>query len=460
MQRNVAGHPGKRTSVSKVMRSMAHAFALPPAVSSLDEAREVIDQQSRTIERLQFLVEASKVLNSTADLPRLLGLILDIATCETAAERGTVFLVDSKRNEIWSVIAHGLTQREIRLPMGNGVAGYVAKSGQMVRLDDAYHDPRFNPEIDQSLGFRTQTMLCVPVKDREHRITGVLQLLNKVDGGFTDDDVEFLEGISVHIAIALENASLNHERTRTQFMERELDVARHIQESLVPQQAPEIKGLDIAFRHESSFVVGGDYYDFLSLDSETFLFVVGDVEGKGVASALVMSNLQATLNALALHVHSLERILYSLNESILRNTLGAKFMTLFLGLIDLPHHGLHYVNAGHNPPIIIPAAGGEPAELTEGGMAIGMFPRVRYKRGVYQLAEGDIVLAYTDGITEAQNLRGEQYGEKRMVSAATELRDQTAQEIADGVFDDCAGFSHGGGFADDKVVLTIKVGPL
>jgi sigma-B regulation protein RsbU (phosphoserine phosphatase) len=437
---------------------MAQAFAMPPEVASFDQAVTVINQQSRTIERLQFLVEASKVLNSTADLPQLLRLILDIATCETRAERGTVFLVDTKRDEIWSVIAHGLTQREIRLPMGSGVAGYVAKAGTPVNLHDAYSDPRFNSDIDHVLGFRTQTMLCVPIKDRDNRVAGVLQLLNKVDGYFSDEDVEFLESISVHIAIALENARLQHEQVRSQFMERELDVARHIQESLVPQTPPSIDGLDIAFRHESSFVVGGDYYDFVALDDETILFVVGDVEGKGVAAAMVMSNLQATLNALVQHVHSLERILYSLNESILSNTLGAKFMTLFVGLIDLPRRGLHFINAGHNPPFILPADGSEPIELTAGGMAIGMFPQVRYKRGGHQLTEGDLVVAYTDGITEAQNLRGEQYGAERMIDAARQLRRRDSQQIADAIFDDCAGFSRNSGFADDKVVMTIKVG--
>ncbi len=444
------------------MRAAAHSVAVPPEVSTFAEAVDVIQQQARTIERLQYLVEASKVLNSTADLPHLLKLILDIATYETNAERGTVFLVDAQRDEIWSVIAHGLTQREIRLPMGSGVAGYVAKAGSPVNLHDAYSDPRFNPDIDHVLGYRTQTMLCVPIKDREHRVAGVLQLLNKVDGYFTESDVQFLEGISVHIAIALENARLSHERVRTQFMERELDVARHIQESLVPQSAPEVPGLEIAFRHESSFVVGGDYYDFLALDDETMLFVVGDVEGKGVASALVMSNLQATLNALVPHVHSLERIVYSLNESILRNTLGAKFMTLFVGLIDLPRRGLHFINAGHNPPYILPVDGSPPIELTAGGMAIGMFPKVRYKRGGHQLAVGDVVLAYTDGITEAQNLRGEQYGVDRMVDAAVHLaaRGRDAQGIADGIFEDCQAFSRNSGFADDKVVLAIKIADL
>jgi len=276
------------------------------------------------------------------------------------------------------------------------------------------------------------------------------------DWSFTDADVDFLESISVHAAIALENARLHHERTRSQFMERELDVARQIQDGLLPRRAPTIDGLDIAFRHESSFMVGGDYYDFLMIDDETMLFVVGDVEGKGVASALVMSNLQATLNALVPHVHSLERILYTLNESILRNTLGAKFMTLFVGLIDLPRRGLHYINAGHNPPVIIPGAG-DPFELTVGGMSVGMFPKVRYKRGKRQLRPGDVVVAYTDGITEAQNPRGEQYEAARLVRAATALRGCTAQEIADGVFDDCAAFSRGGGFADDKIVMAIKV---
>jgi serine phosphatase RsbU (regulator of sigma subunit) len=438
------------------MRAVARQAAFAPEIGSFDEARHVIARQSRTIERLQFLVEASKALNSTVELGELLGLILDLATTDTRAERGTVFLVDTKREELWSLIARGVSHHEIRLPMGSGIAGHVARTGDVINLVNAYNDPRFNPDIDRALGYHTQTLLCVPIKDREGRINGVLQLLNKQGGPFVAEDVEFLEGISVHAAIALENAQLHHERARHRFMERELNVACHIQESLLPQRAPEVPGLDIATRHESSFVVGGDYYDFIALGTDTLIFVVGDVEGKGVASALVMSNVQATLNALVMHVHSLEGILFTLNESILRNTLGTKFMTLFVGLIDLPRRGLHYINAGHCPPVVISGAGGA-VPLTEGGMSIGMFPKVRYKRGVHQLSPGDVILAYTDGITEARSLHGQHYESERMVATATSLRSCSAQEIVDGVFEDCGSFAQGSPHGDDKVVMAIRV---
>ncbi|MGH9803638.1 MAG: PP2C family protein-serine/threonine phosphatase, partial [Candidatus Acidiferrales bacterium] len=307
----------------------------PARPATLEDARRQLEQQQQTIDRLSFLVEANKTLNSTLDLPELIGIILNLATRNTGADRGTVFLVDREAKELWSLVAQGLEQREIRLPMGKGIAGAVAETGEEVNLPDAYADARFDREFDQRFGYRTGSLLCVPIQDRDAKIVGVLQLLNK-PGGFTGDDLGFLESLSVHFAMALENARLHRESLERQKMERELTLARGIQQALLPEAPPEVKGYQIAVRHDSSLQVGGDYYDFLELSPDNLLVVVADVEGKGVASAMIMSNLQATLRAVVSHVHSLEGITFTLNESILASARSRKFMTLFLGLIHLP----------------------------------------------------------------------------------------------------------------------------
>lgn len=448
----------------KRKKSSAPASATPapseaplPAPTSLEEARAALAQQSRTLDRLRFLVEASKVLNSTLDLPELLGIILKMATEHTGADRGSLFLVDHQNQQIWSLIAHGLGHKEIRLPMGKGIAGSVAQTGEVVNLADAYEDPRFDRDFDQRFGYRTRSLLCLPIRDRDDRIVGVLQLLNNRDGQFTDADVEFLESLSVHSAIALENARLHRESLERQRMERELALARRIQEGLLPESPPTIDGLDIAVRHESSLQVSGDYYDFLPVGSGALLFVVADVEGKGVASALIMSNLQATLRAVVLHVHSLEGILFTLNESILHSARSKKFMTLFLGLLDLEGRGLHYINAGHVPPAVLRAQSDEPVWLKEGGIVIGLFPRMRYQRGFHKLEPGDVILTCTDGITEAMNPEEDQYEAERLVRIARQNRQRSAKEIVDAIFADVAAFSQGGIHQDDKVMMAIKI---
>ncbi|MFQ5776829.1 MAG: PP2C family protein-serine/threonine phosphatase [Terriglobia bacterium] len=426
------------------------------APANLTEAREELASQGRTIDRLHFLVEASKVLNSTLDLTELLAIILNMATENTGADRGSLYLVDHDQQEIWSLIAHGLEQREIRLPMGKGIAGVVARTGEVVRLTDAYRDNRFDPEFDQRFDYHTRRLLCLPIKDRADKIVGVLQLLNKGKDNFTDADVDFLQSLSIPAAIALENARLHRDSLERQRMERELTLARTIQEALLPESTPALDGLDVAVRHQSSLQVGGDYYDFLTFGPRTMAFVVADVEGKGAASALIMSNLQATLHALVRHVHSLEGILFSLNESIVRSTRASKFMTFFFGLLDLESLSLHYINAGHIPPAVVRAQG-ELAWLKAGGMVIGLFPQMRYERGFLKLRPGDVILVCTDGITEASNAQDEQYESDRIVQVAKANQQRSAREIVDAVFTDVDTFAAAGAHQDDKIMMALKV---
>jgi sigma-B regulation protein RsbU (phosphoserine phosphatase) len=415
-----------------------------------------VERQGRTIERLQRLVEASMVLNSTLDLGELFEIILRITTEHTDAERASLFLLDPERKELFTLLAQGLEQKEIRLPAGKGLVGFVAESGETLNLADAYEDPRFDASIDKASGYRTRTLLVMPVRDRRGRIVAVLELLNKRAGQrFSEDDIDFLESISVHAAIALDNARLHKESLEKQKLEKELALARSIQRSLLPEAPPRYPGFDIAVRHETSLHVGGDYYDFIPLSDSICLFVVADVEGKGAASAMVMSNVHATLHTLVRHVHSIEGVLYNLNERILEGTRGGKYLTLFLGLLDVPRRGLHYINAGHVAPVVVRPSG--PVALKDGGMVVGLMPETRYRRGRLSLEPGDVILTCTDGITEADTPAEEQYGSERLFKQALAVRERSAREIVDTVFDDVFRFARGGPHQDDKVLMAIKV---
>jgi sigma-B regulation protein RsbU (phosphoserine phosphatase) len=231
-------------------------------------------------------MEATKALASTLDLGELLGRILEVAKTQ-AAERGTLFLVGEKTEQIWSLIAHGPEKRGIRLPLGRGISGYVAKSGEILNIPDAHTDERFNRDVDALTGYRTQNILCLPIRNKKGKIIAALQLLNKRRGSFTPEDVDFLLTLSDHMALALENAQLHRALLEKERLEREMALARNIQRSLLPETVPRLPGFDIAVTNEPCYEVGGDYYDFLPLGPDALLVVIADVEGKGISSAMI-----------------------------------------------------------------------------------------------------------------------------------------------------------------------------
>ena len=354
------------------------------------------------------------------------------------------------------MIAHGLKQEEIRLPLGSGIAGHVAETGEILNIPDAYAHPRFNPELDKKFGFRTINLLCLPIRNKSGTIIAALQLLNKKGSVFADEDVDFLSTLSGHIGLALENAQLHQDLLEKQRMQQELDVAQGIQRGLLPETVPAYDGFDIAVLNEPYLTVGRDYYDFLSLGPQTRLIVVADVQGKGVSSALVMSNLQATLRTLINHLHSLERIAESLNRMILEHTRGERYLSMFLGMIDTGRKKIHYINCGHVPPLLI-REGADPLALSEGGTVIGLFEDMRYERGQQALQTGDLLLLCTDGITESMNAKEEEYGSDRLVRMARQSRTEEAQQIVDRIGADVGEFSRHGTLHDDKVMMVIKV---
>jgi phosphoserine phosphatase RsbU/P len=419
----------------------------------LDEAgsRKIITQ-------LSLLFEATRLLNSTLDLAELLELILKIARTELKADRGSVFLADHKTKELWSIVASGLDHEEIRIPIGRGIAGMVAASGDIINVEDAYSLPYFDSSYDKKFGYTTRSLLCLPVRHFDGEIVGVIQLLNKNGSSrFTGDDVDFLNKLSGHMAMALEKARLHREIVEKQRMEKEMALARTIQRSLLPEAPPVVPGYELAVLNEPCFEVGGDYYDFLNLGPQTLLLVIADVEGKGVSSALIMSNLQATLRALVMHLHSLEVLALSLNEMIYNDTKSEKYLSIFLGLVDTRRSGLHYINAGHVPPILINGETGKYKLLEEGGTVVGLFPTAEYNRGSASLAPGDVLVCCTDGILEAMNAQEDEYGNERLAECVANHRTKPAQAIVDAVLAEVSEFSRSGTHIDDKVLMIMKV---
>jgi len=376
------------------------------------------------IQRLESLIDASQVLNSTFHLGQLLELILNLATKNLGAARGTIYLIDKEKNELWSLVLKGGKLVEIRLPIGTGIAGYVAKTGKTINLIDAAKDKRFFADIDKRSGFRTKTMLCIPMKNRNGKTIGVFQIINKKQGIFTKEDILFLEAFSDHAALAIENsrlvqASLEHERVN-----RELHIAANIQQMIIPKVLPVVSGYEIVADAFPCTGIGGDFYDMFSLKENLYAIVIADVSGKGIPAALLVSTLHASLHAYIQTDMNLQTLVSKLNATVYQNSPPESFITFFIMLLDTSIHDITYMNAGHNPPLHIQSHGAVIHELKAEMIPLGMIEKTNGTVKTLRLEPGDEIVLYTDGITEAMNSKRIQYGDARfrgLVQAEREL---------------------------------------
>lgn len=408
---------------------------------------------------LTALVEASKIVNSTLDLDRLLELILEVATKELNADRGTVYMVDAAAGELQARISQGLESRILKLKIGQGIAGKVAESGDTVRIEDAYNDKRFYPEMDAASGYRTRSMLCTPIRSKTGDIVGVIQLLNKIEGNFTFEDEVFLQALAVHFALALVNAKLHAERLRQQRIRTELELARQIQQNLLKAPPKQWKHYRLAARSEPCYEVGGDFFDFLHVSENALWVIIADVSGKGISSALVMSTLQATLHALLVGVHSFEKMLEKLNGMVQEFTGGAHYVTMFLALLDAESRRIHYINAGHNPPLIL-RGNGRVEQLAANGTVVGLLPRVQYTRSLAELGPDDVLVLYTDGLAEAEDPSGTPFDVHGIDRTVASLRPETSPEvILNKLMDDVNAYTAGAPASDDRTVIVISPVP-
>ena len=406
------------------------------------------------VERLRTLVEASKLINSSLDDEGLFESILSVARGELGVERGTLYFVDLEKGEIWSKIASGLGSFEIRLPIGKGLAGAVAATGEPIVLHDAYSDPRFDRSSDARSGFHTRSMLCVPINNRQGKIVGVLQLLNKIEGDFGKADLDFLESLSDHMAIAMENSLLHLSEIEKNRMEQELQLGREIQARLLPTPPCDVNRTTIAASSISCYEVGGDYYDFIELPSGHLGVALGDVSGKGVAAAMIMSSVQAALRMAAPIEPDMPQLMRRLNSLLFRSAGGRKYVTFFYANYDPLSGHMAYVNAGHNPGFLL--HDGQLTSLDSTGVPIGLMPEARYTEGAIDVPAGATLFLYTDGMNEATNETDEELGMDRWKDLMLQHGETPVEEIPQALVRAVEGFEGGAPAYDDKTIVVLR----
>lgn len=413
----------------------------------------------REIRNLNAILEVSRAMSSEVQLDGLLQVIMQKTIEVMEAERTSLFLYDEGRNELWSKIAQELGPlQEIRFPVGVGIAGHVAQTHQGVNLPDAYMDPRFNPDFDKRTGYRTRSLLCLPLMSTERKLVGVIQVLNKKGGVFEERDESLLAAFGAHAAVALERAQLIEAYVEKQRMEEALRLARDIQMSMLPNRFP-------AFPHRTDFdlhavieparEVGGDFYDFLLLDEDSLGLAIGDVSGKGIPAALFMSVTKTLLRVIASKQSRPEAVLAELNNELCRNNDTGMFVTLFYGILHLRTGALEYSSGGHNPPYVLAHNGAvEPLAKTR-GMALGVLEDTAYQSKTFQLQAGDRLFLYTDGVTEAMDRAYNQFSDPRLLDCLTRARGLSPEDLIHGVLGELRRFSSGAEQSDDITALAV-----
>ena len=391
-------------------------------------------------------------IGSVHETDAFLRLNADMARDLVGADRCSIWLVDRARQELWTTVAHGVP--ELRIPLGTGLVGASIEEGKSIVVNDAASDARFLNNA--ASGYETKSLLVIPLRTSEAKVIGALQALNK-PGGFTEADVELLGLAATYAANALETQRLREEAEAARLVQKEIEIASNVQRRLFPQRLPELANLECAAFCRPARWVGGDYYDFISMADGGLMMTLGDVSGKGVAAAVLMASIQASIRSQAMHPqHSLARLMEGFNKAVYSFSTADKYSTLFIAQFDATFRNLTYVNAGQCPPLLFRKRDCSLQALMPGGMPVGLVPVALYQQGEVALETGDVILACSDGVSEAMNAAEEIWDEKNVERILCEHAGCPAEVIIQRLVDAVDSFAAGAEQSDDITVAVVK----
>jgi len=326
-----------------------------------------------------------------------------------------------------------------------------------------YREPDMTEDERAKLAeLESELLLPLAVKDR---LIGFMSLAPKLsEQPYTGSDLRLLKSVAAQTGLALEVARLTtaigEEIAQRERVNRELEIAREVQERLFPQELPSISGLDYTGRCRPAREVGGDYYDFLELPEGKFGIAIGDVSGKGIGAALMMAALEASLRGQAsLTGADLAELMSRVNRLVYEASSVNRYATFFYAQLDPKTLALSYVNAGHNPPIVLRrrASAWEIHRLETGGPVVGLLRNSPYQQGSFAMQHGDLLVCFTDGVSEAMNPADEEWGEERLIAAAQGCDGLGAAEIVTRVIEAADRFAAGAPQHDDMTLVVLRV---
>lgn len=425
---------------------------------AIEGARTQEDSAPRHARQSDLLALISKVgvaLLASVTLTETLEQIVTLVFEAVPADRCMIMMRDAKSPELKVAVAR-LRDRagevgEIRI--SRSVIDEVVTNGKSVLTSDAQADPRFAGGTVMLQGVRS--VLACPLGVGAN-VFGIVYADSPLsDNRFTEDHLKVLTTLSSVAAIRVENARLTEEQMERERLEREQQVASEIQQRFLPATAPQVEGYELQGISFPCYEIGGDYYDFIQREDGKLVVALGDVSGKGTAAALLMSSLHAAVHAQADTHDSIVTTIQAVNKYLTESIPPNRFVTLFYAELDPEVGRLTFLNAGHNPPLIV-HAGGTMEQLAAGGLPLGIMADAEFREGRTQLLHGDVLVIYSDGVSEAVNPSGEEFGPTRLYEVVARNLDASAGGIRDRIESALTKFCQGTPAADDITLVIVK----
>lgn len=422
----------------------------------------------RRVHELDALFRLSSVLVGAGDPDRVLEAALNLALDVMGLDAGSIAVIDPDGDGVLRHrVARGLSDEYLanNAPLSSdGVLRERALLGEVVTVDDLQSDPRIadqgRPRAEGLQSLITTGLIF------QGRPAGLMRLYSRSRRFFSEEETGLLRSIADQSAMALAHQRLRRLRDEDQQIKRQVQLAADVQRRMLPQTLPDMEPFELAARYAPSFQLGGDFYDLFPRRGQLFMAVC-DVVGKGVPAALLMSAVRASLRAYTQDLADLDEVMGRLNRALARDTLESEFATLWVGVADPKTLRLTFCGAGHDPPLIfrVPAhrapSMADVDELAAGGMALGIDPSQRYQLGQFDLRPGDVVLTYTDGLTDAADHENRRFGRDRVKTAVLGLladrRDATAGQIAEHLVRELRQFCGLRAANDDVTLVVLRV---
>jgi phosphoserine phosphatase RsbU/P len=408
-------------------------------VSRLKKANRELDKK---VQEMHTLFDISKEFNAMVERPQILN-VFKFALLGQMFIRSFFFVMDDEdKPEILTM---------------SGIRGELLPDQMSYMLREFDEVKRIDIETRQMIPFLEENGIeaLIPVQIQQDK--AIIGVGKRATGeSYSESDFNFLSSLGNVALLSVLKTYLLEERIEKERIEEELNIARTIQKKLFPNKLPVPGGYDLAAINVPSQQVGGDYYDCILHNDEHLYMVIGDVTGKGIPASLLMANLQAMIHVIAPLGIGLPESTAKINDIIYRNTPSDKFISFFWGCLDLNHNRFTYCNAGHNPPVFLSADSDKPKYLSKGGMLLGALPTMNpYESDTIEMKKGDVIMLYTDGVSEAMDSDEQEYGELRLVECINQNKKGTARSILNGVLEDVKIFCKNN-YNDDLTALVLK----